>query len=275
MRKYRSVKLVKKQRRVQRLKIMAVVFVIILSIFLLSLASKVEGFKIKYIEITGNDTLSTQEVEEMILKDLKGNYLKLFSRANILIYPKDRIYNDLKDNFKRIKEVEIKFDDLESIRVNIKEREPQAVWCREEEDCYFLDNTGYIFDKAPLFSGNVYFKYYGNLEEDKKTILGKMFLNEDQFEKNSWLLNKLEDDNLSLKQLVVLENGDYEIWFAGEGKIIFNPSQDFEELLENIQTILNSEELQGKKFEYIDLRFGNRIFYKSLFGNEKLLGKIR
>ena len=63
---------------------------------------------------------------------------------------------------------------------------------------------------------------------------------------------------------------DYEINLKNGIKIIFDDKQPFGKTLENIESILSEVDLKGEysannppKINYVDMRFGNKIFYKT------------
>mgnify|MGYP007066235319 FL=1 len=73
----------------------------------------------------------------------------------------------------------------------------------------------------------------------------------------------LKDINIDVYKLMVKENGDYELSFESDSFLVFDEKQDFEILLENLQAVLiDLGDLGEKEFEYIDLRFDNKVLYK-------------
>ena len=62
-------------------------------------------------------------------------------------------------------------------------------------------------------------------------------------------------------------SGDYEIAIEGGGRIIVNPAKDLAVALENLRVLLTQSELSKNQdfplaLDYIDLRYGNKVFYK-------------
>ena len=121
--------------------------------------------RISKIELSGGVLVTQTDIEKSSFQYLKGSYLFLFPKNNTLWYLRDGLSNYLKENFKRIDTINIHRKDLKTLSIDIKERKPVAMWCeglpREEEECYFLDQNSTIFAKAPNFSGDAYFKFYG------------------------------------------------------------------------------------------------------------------
>jgi hypothetical protein len=67
---------------------------------------------------------------------------------------------------------------------------------------------------------------------------------------------------LNPTKLVSEDNKKYELYFNESSKIIFNDEQNIRELMDNFQAVLNIEDFYINNIEYIDLRFGNKVFYK-------------
>ena len=68
--------------------------------------------------------------------------------------------------------------------------------------------------------------------------------------------------------LLTKNDGDMELVLEGGSRILFSRSEDLRKALENLQALLSENVLGVPKeqlslsLDYIDLRFGNKIFYK-------------
>src|SRR3989338_931762 len=157
-----------------------------------------------------------------------------------------------------IKSVDIDVSTLNNtvLKVTVFEREAKYLWCETEEKCYFMDGDGFIFDEAPYFSGEVYFRFYGSSNGD----FVKLF----PFKKI------IEDMGLKPIGLSILENSNVEMFLSGKSKpkIIFNATSDFQKIAENLQAALATEPLRSdfkNKYSsllYLDLRYGNKVYFK-------------
>ena len=134
-----------------------------------------------------------------------------------------------------------------------------------------MDEEAYLYDKAPSFSRDIYLKYIGGLPNVSTTtlstqILRHTFLSEledSYFGKLNLFIRLLKDININGYRLVVKENGDYELFFNNESRLIFDNNQDFEEIFDNLQaTLIELGDIGEKEFEYIDLRFKNKVVSK-------------
>lgn len=266
----------KKKRQILLRKIGIFSFLFIILVVSLSFLSRIKkiNIDIQNIEVSGNNVIDTEEVQKIAKRDLSGKYLFLFPRTNYFISPERKIKIDLLENFKRFSNVELSVKDARLLSIKVVEREGKYLWCgenppvsNEEGVCYFLDESGFIFDKAPFFSNGVYFKYYGTLGEDVFEPIGNYFLPQN-FRKTVSLNQLLISMKLSPLYFFQNESGYMNIVLPNGAKIIFKPDADFEKLAENLEALFSTEPFKTdfvKKYTsllYIDLRFGNKVYYK-------------
>ncbi len=279
MSRFTSKRVKQRQRKMFWTKMILGFVVFVLFLRFMSWLSHVEQFNIGNINIEGNSAVQTERILEIVNERLAGNYFYLFSKRHILFYPKNKIKAELANSFLRLKSVDIQFADFQSININVLERNPFALWCAKlGEKCYFMDENAFIFEHAPNFPGDVYFKYLGDLisiaTATDDEILGQIFLKSDQkskegqmpenlFEKVNLFIRYLKDINIEAYKLSVRENGDYELFFGNESKLIFDANQNFGKIFENLRaTLIDLGDLEGREFEYMDLRFNNKVLYK-------------
>lgn len=177
---------------------------------------------IQNIDVTGNFVLRENDILKIVDDNISGKYLWLYSKRNILFYPKSKIEKDLLESFSQIKDLKIKLKDFRSIDIGITERKPYALWCDDllGEHCYFMDGLAYLYDEAPNFSNNTYFKYFGGISGVSTSTPVQQVLRQTYFgEKDSkhfgevnLFIRLLKDINIDSYKLVVKENNDYELF---------------------------------------------------------------
>ena len=274
----RLLELKKKRQRVFLDKILLSLLALVIIFICLAYISRIPSLNINDIEVTGNKVVDTSVVKTFVQKEITGNYLWLFPKTNLLFYPKNRIQKDLSIEFKRLNDISLSIKNSNTLEVELDERVPLYTWCgvtmpdltnSSTEKCYFLDKDGYIFDEAPYFSGEVYFKFYGQAE------VGTYFSKEN-FQQLISFKNTLEAINLKPISLYIsdAQTGDIKIFLSSSNKTQINPyitfktDSDFQNVAENLQSALSTEPLQTEfknkysSLQYIDLRFGNKVYYR-------------
>lgn len=248
--------------------------------FLFSWLSKMPSIQIENIEVSGNSTISKDEIINAVRNETSAKYFKLFSKNSVFLYPKESIEAKLEDNFKKIETVSIKSKGLKTLIVSMVERKPDSLWCFSgSEDgtirknnnsgkCYFLDKEGVVFSEAPDFSGSAFLRYYGLLDGTDNPI-GQNYLFGGKFKEVSGFINSLEILEMRVASFRAESGSDYEIILKNGIKIILDDKQPFDKTLENIQSILTEVDLKRdyspnnpSKINYVDLRFGNKVYLK-------------
>ena len=281
----RLTELKKRRRKAVLNKILLTLLGLVIVFFLLTYLSRLKNLNIAEIRVVNDGVVGTKEIKETVEGEMAGKYFYFFPKTNILIYPQNSIKDKLQNKFKRIKGVDLSIENNKILIVTISERMAKYTWCGTEipgvgipqgsptpefpkEQCFFLDEEGYIFDAAPYFSGEVYFKFFGQPTPEDNYF----------FKQNFRQLTSFKDAlvKLGLKptSLYVVPNGDVEITLLPGSsattlpKIIFKLDADMQNIKENLDTALNTEPLKSdfkKKYsslEYIDLRFGNKVYSK-------------
>lgn len=267
----------KKAKRVAIL-IFAVIFLVL---GVLVYVSRLQSLKISSVEVVGNKVIDTNDVTELVNKTLSAKYFFVIPKDNFLIYPNRELLTILETAFPRAEYITTNLQDQKLI-IEMKERGGRFLWCgetptstRTEEECYFTDGRGYIFDKAPYFSDNVYLKIYGTRESEQESIVGSRILTEEAFLKVVNLRAVLYEKGVQSTVLYLKPDGDYEFLLAyssDEGvsrpKILFSKNSDYSSIANNLISALENEPLKTdfkEKYSsllYLDARFDNKVFFK-------------
>ncbi len=260
-------KLAQRRKKLLMFKIGGIAGFILLVAIGIVFGLRAERINITDINIKGNSALATKALKGFAEEEISGNYALVLPKSSILLYPRKTLQATLLESFKEIKEVNVSYESLQSISINIEERVPHALYCGSQvsttTDCYFLDEDGLIFTKAPEFSGNVYLRYFGALAGD--TTIGNQFMLVEDFRETSFFLASLFELGLNPIIFSILNEDDFEIELLSGGKIMFGKKQNLSDIYENIQSVFGSEEFDEDSLEvldYADFRFGNKVYFK-------------
>lgn len=257
----------KKLRRKRIIRKLVLVFFIL--VFILSCITAffhISSLRIKKISIEGNFSLGTEKISGEVSDYLKGKFFRIFPRDNILLLPKEAIVSNLLSKFPRIEEVSLAKNFPDSISVKIKERQQEAILCINGSPpaggCAFIDENGYVFEKAPYFSGDVYLKFFDERESSPGTI-GFQLISEEQFKKLIDFRDLVSGENIKISKIILKKEGIYEIDISEGWYIFLNEQNEPKISYENLKITLDSKVKENRQnLEYIDLRFGNKVFYK-------------
>ena len=272
----------KQRKKVLLSKCFFVLIGVLIIFFALGSVSRLSRLNIHTVAVAGNRVVDAETIKEKVDANLAGYFLWLFPKTNIFFYPKNKIKENLAENFKRLESISLEVADDRTLKISVSEREALYTWCGEnistelegeKEKCYFLDKDGFVFDEAPYFSGEVYFKFYGALNKVDEYPPGGYFAKENFMQLISFN-ETMKKMGLKPVALHKTENEDIKIFLSVNNsssknpEIIFKADADLETVAENLNAALTTEPLQTdikKKYSsllYIDLRYGNKVYYK-------------
>ena len=263
---------------IQRLAVVTVsVICIVGSIFF---AFHVENFRIQHISIIGTTSVPELEIQSLVEATLAGSYGYVIPRNNILFYPKQEILAEIQSRFLKILSVEVTRTGLQGITILIQERSPYALWCgnavvmstTDNTKCYFIDSEGLVYAEAPIFSNDVYMHYYGGAVGNG-TVLGARYLPIVDFKNLDQFVRTLISAGVETKNIRVYD-GDVDVYFSdkiGSTSTVlrFSTTQPYTKSLSAFNTFMSDQTASTtlQKYlasvEYIDFRFGNKIYSKA------------
>ena len=257
----------KKHRRLSILQLQLLIGICItLCITLLITATwyitRISSLQITQVQVTGGETVSQNLVESKASSALKGTYLRLVPKNFLLFYPKDEIVESIK-SINRVKNVRVKIVKNQTLAVVFEEYVPYALWCGQisTDPCVFIDDTGFAFTRAPTLEGNALVRYSGAdiIPAVDTTAFDSEFVTETKE------FIQLLKESLSLHVTHVAKVGAYDIdyFILGGGIIKVSQTITTEKTFNNLKTVLSSEsfeDIEAGTFQYIDLRFGDKIF---------------
>ncbi|MEK9209506.1 MAG: FtsQ-type POTRA domain-containing protein [Patescibacteria group bacterium] len=218
--------------------------------------------KIRKVAVEGQEVLSADKIKMEAEEVLAGKYLGLIPKNTIFLIPKNEIKRKILDDFSRVKKMSIKRDWPLSLAISIVERQGKALWCAGDTSCAFLDEDGMIFEPSPVFSGRVFAKFLD--ERAQKSGLGQEMISPNEFRKLLAFKNFLEDEfGFQTDKMVLKDFGEYEFFMSAGWRILLNETESQSELFENFRIAFENElKDKSENLDYLDLRFGNKIFYK-------------
>lgn len=253
-----------KQRRKKRIIFLSVFFsVIVFLLFITYFFFNLNFFLINDIVIKGNEVTESENIHNVVLSSISGKYFYLIPKNNKLIYPKTEIIDNIKKTMKRIEDISLNVS-KNSLEIDIGERSIYGLWCKESK-CYFMDRDGYLFSEAPNFSSGVYVVFEGVIFDDNPA--GKYFLERTKIDNIDKLMIFLTDFNLKVSKVKVNTDKDVEIYLTKGFYIKVDLTKPLEDTIKILKALLSSKEFSKSVsdlslLEYIDIRFGNKVFYK-------------
>jgi cell division protein FtsQ len=257
---FRRLRKIKKRKKILRNRYLWFSIIgIIISIFLFYFFCFSSFFEVKEIRVEGNDKVNSDEIIFLSNEKLIRNIL-FFNTKSIFLIDLIKTEEKILNNFPEIAAVSFSKAYPDSLTLFVKEREPVAVF--EQNDIYFfLDIEGFIFEKT-LNNDNLLLIRSGEIEEEVE--IGESLIEENKL--NEILTSYRELNELGIK-IVFVEIVNYQRFNVKteEGwDIYFNLEGDVSQQVLNLSLVLKEEISLEKRdiLEYVDLRFGNQVFYR-------------
>ncbi len=266
--KYSSSQLAKRKRRQKKIRI------ILIGIFLTTVLAgscfwlNHPFFNVSTYEISPTEFANLEVINEKIEQILSKKTFFLLSNKNIFLIPKAKIREAIIQSDYAVKDVSLKVSNFDLLEINISEHSAVAKWCgqdfqKERSECYLLNEEGQIFIQEKALDKKKAPKFFSQLEEEN--ILGYQYLSREIFENVITFSKYLPEFDIHVKHIEIKNNETFLIK-SMEGPILMISYQNSaEETLNNLKTVIETEEInqaQLANLEYIDLRFGNKVYYK-------------
>jgi cell division septal protein FtsQ len=262
-----------RRRRARLAWFLSLLLLLALLVYGVHWASYLPRLNIAAVEVSGANTISPELIEQYADSVLHDGSYHFISHSNIFAYPKAVLAHDIVADFPGIRAADVSRNGIFSntLSVRVEERAPFAQWC-EGTICYVLDDSGFIYapydasSTAALPNGYVFF---GALASSTAPV-GQTFIPGHMPGVVALLTILQQQTGFSPRTIAIEGDQDLVIRFFEGFDLKASFGADASTLARNLKLVLNSDALQGKEasIEYIDLRFGDRVFYK-LKGEEQ------
>ncbi len=230
--------------------------------------TRVSMLTISEIRVSGGETIPHAVVEKITRETLEGTYLGIIPRQFAWWYPEEEIIKNI-SQVPRMKDPIVSRESGRVLTITFSEYEPYALWCAERstDNCLFIDKTGYAFGAAPKLSGGAFLRYR-TLGRDM--VVGAVMAERRDIDTMERFVSLVGDNlNFSINQIETDTAGDVFYILSGGGEFKATLRDDAAQVFDNLRTILASKEfsdIRPGNFQYIDLRFGNKVFVNEEVG---------
>ncbi len=263
-----------RSRRRKKRVIVAAISLCVLALFAIGLhyVSYLQRLTIQGASVSGAKEMHPETITSYIDSLLDDGRYHFLSRRNIFLYPEKALERALVANFPRIQSATI-FRDLPlstALSVRIVERQPFAKWCESGDTprCYLLDDHGFIFAvdegteqpaQAYIFGGGLAL----NDAASSSAPIG-MTLAPGHLPGIVAMMNLLGNAGFTPQGARVDNDQDFFVTLQQGFFLKASYGADAAQLVRNLQLVLSADALAGKQgsLDYVDLRFGNRVYYK-------------
>lgn len=219
-------------------------------------------FAIESINISGLKTVAEEDVRGRVNGVLDRRKWVVGRLSNYFLFSADLAEAEIEGAFPKIGALKIEKNYPKALSIFITERNAVGVWCREEK-CFYLDKSGVIFEPAPRSFGGLMITV-----EDFRAIegvsLSAAVLKEGEamfFEEAKRLVT--QNFPFGTKSFVITQRNEIEILTSENWRVLLDKKESIEYQLSNLKYLLDEKIRERRReLEYVDLRLGNRVYYR-------------
>ncbi len=267
-----------------------VVLVSYFAFMMVAYASHQPSIRINSISTQGVISVDEEAIKKIAEAPINEKILGFIRKDNHFFYPKNEVTEYIKAYSPRIAYAEIADDVADNFTVRIVEYMPVFLVCKknvlsdplfvdtdgviedsgenihlDNSSCMFADENGYLFGEAPEYSGFPFTQIFVDEKSHAQVGLKQTLLSEEEFITYKKFLDALAQLGIETHALVLEENNDVRLFTNLPYQLLWSSSKDIEKTTANLGSVLSAfrdnPRLVGTT-TLIDLRFGNKIFYK-------------
>ena len=243
---------------------------VVASFLILWYVVSMPAVSIASVNVQGASLAPADGIKAIAENELKGAYLLVIPRHNSFLYPGVSIEKAIEKEYPPIASVAVSRNGLNTLDIAVSERVPVALWCDGDavaadtgETCFDMDRNGFVFTSAAgdASSTSSLVRYQGDLSGSP---IGKTYLS-GGFAPLSALITDIATsigrapESVSIPQ----DTDDVYLTLQGGGVIRFVRTADPGTTLQNIVSVFSSDDFKShSSFQYIDFRFGNKVYVK-------------
>ncbi|MBL7156516.1 MAG: FtsQ-type POTRA domain-containing protein [Candidatus Pacebacteria bacterium] len=225
-------------------------------------------FQVKEIKVSGNQKVLSEKLYDFIEPQVEKNLI-VSKVKNIFLINAKNIENNILKSFSEIGQASLKRKFPNTLILEIIERKTLAIFCsilkQESEDsnvnnCFRVDNNGIAFERADANENQDLTVYF----EKNNISLGEKVINEKNLQAISDIKKGLKEKlQININSFSILEEKLNVITSQGY-EIFFNLQNNISDQIFNLELVLKEKISQEdmKNLEYIDLRFGNKVYFR-------------
>lgn len=234
------------------------IILVILLILLVQSIFQIKYFQHETVKLSGQNDLNVEEVQNFVNQELAFDRWLFFRNNNYFLIPINELQDKLKTKY-NLEEAKIEKKWPDILEIAVKEKSSHFIW-QKDDTLYLLDAQGLLNRQISVLDD----KYL--VLEDKRDyrpageeiftleeidIINKIYV--------SWM--DLIASKAKLTKITIYNNWGLELHTETGFYVKIDKDQSIFEQLNNLKTVLE-ENIAGVDIDYIDIRFGDKVYFK-------------
>lgn len=244
-------------------------------------------WRVETITITGGYAIQEAWVKKAVEGALEGNVAYLLPRAQIFLVDAKNLTIELKKKFPLAEFIDVKKIYPRKLAIAIRERTFWGIFCNGLIDdisplphsasstpaaqpvlpqaisCAYIDKNGFAYEKAPSSSGTLIMKIRSDISDFS---LSSQVVDSSLMQKVSLfadILLKTVSESATGFEFFSKVPSEFRVVTSRGYRIFVKKDDDFAKVAKTLKTVLDREiGARRARLSYIDMRFGNKVFYK-------------
>lgn len=263
--RYISDSLKRKKQKIKKIKLYSIFGIGILLVVGLLYLLQLSAVQISEVNITGNMFVEKNEIEQKTQELLNKKIIGIIPLTNIFVFPKHELVESIIQN-PAIASVKIRKDYFKTLSIEITEHEKKIIYCidLEKTNCFYVNHDGFVYAQvSDLIIPEREIILFN--EKEVKNITD-IILDIETYTQVLLFIKNLARQEIKIKEIYLKADSTIEFVSRENTRLITSVFDEFEKDFANLialfdQNILTKDSLQ--EVDYIDLRFGNKVFYKN------------
>jgi hypothetical protein len=216
--------------------------------------------RIQAITISGTDMIAQSEIEQLAQEQMGRWRFCLLPQRNSIWLSKRQLRNEIESRYNLNK---LEMDKgFRSLAITIEEKVTYLI-INNQGKYYFSDDQGTITKEISQEEASRYWDRFPLIYSDASEIaIGHNIIKQKRVEFILKLHEALNQTTIHFSGYEVRGVDDIVMTSRDGWKAYFSPDTDPQLAVENLELILKEKIQDKNKLEYIDLRFGDKIFFK-------------
>lgn len=260
-------KVIKTQKRKLR-----IWFIIFLTAITLTFAVSALLFfpygRVSKININGVDVIFQEVLRKEVYSSLMGNYAWIVPKSMLLALDTNSVSLNLQQKFPQLEKVIVSKKYPNGLEIFVAERKFLGIFCNDfvsvqNPRCAFIDDSGFAYEEASNSYGALITKIKSDMETFQVPSQVVAFGTMARFKNFAEEFKKEIGEEIIGYEILSKISDETRLVTANGYKIYVKLDADAKNTAHALKRVLE-EEIAGKKekLEYIDMRFGNKMFYK-------------
>jgi len=233
---------------------------LILAIFLIQGIFQIGYLRLKNFVLVNNQDLTQSEVEEFLESKLATSKYFLFKNSNFFLFDPEPVEKELAENFNLDKAV-IKKIWPNKLEITVTEKISHFIWSKDDT-LYLLDASGAL--NRQIRARDEKYLIIKDIRSARPT--GNQIFSSEEIEIINQLYLEWIDhvaDKETLDMIVISDNWNLIELHTKTGFYVkIDAQESIKKQMNNLKQILMAGNITGVDVDYIDVRFGDKVYFK-------------